>query len=171
MVVGQNGTILTSADGLGWVRQTSGSTRWLNDVTLLGDTYYIVGTQGEVLASTNALDWLSIGTITEKSLYGVAGHGGQLVAAGVEGAIVRSQVVPDQAPVKILSYSRRDQESLYLFAGKPDQRFTLDRGTCFTNWATGPIYEFLDGTGTLLLLESGLTNAPNLEFYRATLVP
>jgi hypothetical protein len=171
IVVGQNGTILTSPDAVTWTRQTSPTTRWLNDVTRLDDTFFIVGTQGAVLASSNAVEWISIGTITDKSLYGVACHGGQLVAAGVEGVIVRSQVIPDLTPVRLLNFSRHDNQNLYLFAGRPDQRFTLDRSLTLTNWTPGPKLEFLDSTGTLLLLENAVTNAPPTEFYRATIVP
>lgn len=171
IVVGQNGTILTSADGVSWARQPSPTTRWLNDVTLLDDTYYIVGVQGTVLASTNTTNWTFIGTITEKSLYGVACHEGQLVAAGVEGSIVRSQVIPDLTPVRFVQFSRRNHQNSYLLAGKPDQRFTLDRSSSMTVWTPGLLLEFLDSSGTLLLLEAVNTNPPPTEFYRATVVP
>lgn len=171
IAVGQNGTILTSTNGTNWSSASSGTSRWLNDVTLLADTYFIVGTQGTVLASTNAVNWTNIGTITEKSLYGVACHDGQLVAAGVEGSIVRSQVIPDLTPVQVLKFARTNNQNLFLLAGKPDQRFTLDRSTALTNWSTGPVLEFLDSSGTLLLLDYADTNAPASQFYRATLDP
>lgn len=171
IAVGQNGTILTSPDGVDWTARPSGTTRWLNDVTLLADTYFAVGTQGAVLASSNAVNWVSVGTITEKSLYGVACHDGQLVAAGVEGAIVRSQVIPDLTPMRFLGFSQRTNVSAYLIAGKPDQRFTLDRSPTLTNWTPGLLLEFLDSTGTLLLLETIDPNAPPSQFYRATLIP
>jgi hypothetical protein len=171
IVVGQNGMILTSTDGVNWTRQNSPTTRWLNDVTLLEDTYYIVGVQGTVLASTNTTNWTFIGTITEKSLYGVACHEGQLVVAGIEGSIVRSQVVPDPTPVRFIEFSRRDNRNSYLLAGQPDQRFTLDRSSSLANWTPGLLLEFLDSSGTLLLLDSINTNPPPAEFYRATVVP
>jgi hypothetical protein len=171
IAVGQNGTLLTSINGTNWISASSGTTRWLNDVTLLADTYFAVGTQGAVLASTNAVSWTTIGTITEKSLYGVACHDGQLVAAGVEGAIVRSQVIPDLTPVRFLKFARATNQNVFLFAGKPDQRFTLDHSATLTNWFSGSVFEFLDATGTLLLLDGPSTNAPPTEFYRAPLVP
>ena len=170
IAVGQNGTILTSTDGISWTPRASGTTRWLNDVTLLDDTYYIVGNQGTVLLSTNAVNWTNIGTITEKSLYGVAHNGaGQLVVAGVEGAIIRSQVIPDLLPVKFLDFAREGTQNLYLFSGKPDQRFRLDRSSWLTNWSIGPTLEFLDSSGTLLFLDDTGTNAPPRAFYRTTL--
>jgi hypothetical protein len=130
-----------------------------------------VGVQGTVLASTNTTNWTFIGTITEKSLYGVACHEGQLVAAGVEGSIVRSQVIPDLTPVRFVQFSRRNHQNSYLLAGKPDQRFTLDRSSSMTVWTPGLLLEFLDSSGTLLLLEAVNTNPPPTEFYRATVVP
>ena len=171
IVVGQNGTILTSVDAMSWAKQTSPTTRWLNDVTLLDDTYYVVGVQGTVLASTNTTNWTYVGTITEKSLYGVACHNGQLVATGVEGSIVRSQVIPDPTPIRFLQFSRQNNQNLYLLAGKPDQRFTLDRSLSLTDWVPGLVLEFFDRSGTLLLLDAATTNPPPTEFYRATATP
>src|SRR5688572_23379849 len=171
VAVGQNGTILTSNDGITWTGRASGTTSWLNDVTLLDDTWFIVGNQGAVLASTNTTLWSGIGTITEKSLYGIAhDRRGQLVVAGVEGAIIRSQVVPDLSPVEFVDFGRATNHNLYLISGKPDQRLRIDASSSFTNWTSGPVLEFLDSSGTLLFLEDTGTNAPLREFYRATLV-
>jgi hypothetical protein len=171
IVVGQNGTILTSVDGISWAKQITPTTRWLNDVTRLDDTYYIVGVQGTMLASTNATNWSYIGAITEKSLYGVACYNGQLVAAGVEGSIIRSQVIPDLTPIQFLQFSRQRDQNFYLLSGKPDQRFTLDRSSSLTDWIPGLLLEFLDSSGTLLLLDTVTTNPPLTEFYRATAAP
>lgn len=173
--VGQNGTLLHSADGSTWSPRTSGTTKWLNDLTRLNDpdqTWITVGNQGTVLASTNAITWTNAGSITPKSLYAAAHNGaGLLVVAGVEGAILRSQLTPLTNPVEIVQYSRGVNQSSFLFAGQTGQRFTLDRGSAFTNWLAGDLLELLDGSGTLLYIEANPTNAPAAEFYRATLVP
>jgi hypothetical protein len=171
IAVGQNGLILTSTDALNWTARSSGTTRWLNDVTQLAGAYYIVGNQGAVLRSTNSVDWEYLGTITEKSLYGVTHHEGKLLAVGVEGAILRSPVIPDLTPVEFLKYQRQDTNNLFLVAGRPDQRFTIEHTSSFTNWNTGPRLEFLDSSGTLLFLENTETNSNAREFYRATLQP
>ncbi len=172
--VGQNGTLLHSADGSSWAPRTTGTSKWLNDLTRLTDpeqTWIAVGNQGTVLASINAITWTNAGAITPKSLY-AAGHNGAglLVVAGVEGAILRSQVTPLTNAIEILDYSRGPNQSSFLFAGATGQRFTLDRTSQFTNWLAGDLLEFLDGSGTLLYIESNASNTP-LEFYRATLVP
>lgn len=171
VVVGEMGTILTSSDGEKWTPRLSGTTRWLTDVSFLDGKYYVCGHQGALLTSSDLANWTYLGTITEKSLFGLAHAGGRLVAAGVEGSILRAEVVPDNAPVQFLAFDRSDFGNLYLLSGSTGQRFTLDRASELSSWTRGPVYEFLDSTGTLLLIEDTGTNAPPREFYRATLVP
>lgn len=175
IAVGENGTILTSADGANWTAQVSNTRLWLSDVEWVGDTYFVAGTQGTMLASTNAVNWTNIGTITLKSLYGLATGNGQLVAVGVEGVIVRSQIVPNLEPIRFLSFSHDVDFSVFLVAGQQGQRFTLDRIAGFVSqavdhWISGPVLEFLDSSGTLLYLESNPTNTPPRQFYRGALV-
>src|SRR6185503_12450554 len=140
-----------------------------------------VGNSGTVLASTNTLLWTASGCLTRKNLYGAATDDKQLVAVGIEGVILRSQVIPDTTPVQILSYDRVSTntptgtlaQNIYLFGGRVDQRFTLDyRSTLETNiWMTGPELEFFDGCGPLFYLETiATTNPLPREFYRATLI-
>jgi hypothetical protein len=73
--------------------------------------------------------------------------------------------------VRFLNFSRRDNQNIFLISGKPDQRFTLDRSSTFTNWSRGVTLEILDSSGTLLFLENTMTNSRPSESYRATLVP
>ena len=96
---------------------------------------------------------------------------------GVEGAILRSQVVPDLTPVSFLGYSRVTTNgpatrTTIPLRGSTDQIFTLDRATNLVDqtWTTGVPLEILDGSGTLYYVEtiSG-TNLPPIEFYRAPL--
>lgn len=182
VTVGQNGVIYTSSNAVNWIKQTSGTTKWINDVVWVDDWWFAVGNSGTVLASSNTVNWSSIGTLTRKNLYGAATDGRQLIAAGTEGAILRSQVRPDLTPITILSYDRlvvtnlpstKIAYNIYLFGGRADQQFTLDyRGGFETNaaWMIGPPLEFFDGSGTLFYLETiTSTNLPPLEFYRATL--
>jgi hypothetical protein len=182
VAVGQNGTILTSANGTNWTSRTSDTTKWLSDVTCLDNTWFIVGTQGTLLASTNnAVTWTSLGTITGKSLYAAANDGAQLIALGVEGVILRSQVVPLTNAVNVVGYARSSYpangtyQNLFLVNGKTDQRFTLDilgNIGATNSWFTGPLLEITDPNGSLYYLETGsLSNAPAREFYRTKLVP
>jgi hypothetical protein len=181
IAVGQNGTILTSVNGTTWTKQTSGTTKWLNDVAFVDHTWFVVGNSGTVLTSSNTVAWSNASTITRKNLYAAATDSRQLVTVGIEGVILRHQVVPNTNAVRILSFDHvstnsplvKTMQNVFLFGGKTDQQFTLDyRANFETNgWVTGPQLEFFDGSGTLFYLETFLTtNPPPREFYRATLL-
>ena len=180
VAVGQNGILLTSPDGSTWTAPASGSSAWFYDVAWLDQTYFAVGAQGTMLTSGDALTWTERRTITPKTLYAAATDTHYLVTVGLEGVILRSPVVPDLTPIRILDYSHSVStdgltcQNLFLFAGKPDQRFTTDhRGAFDTNtWVTGSPLEIFEGTGTLYYLENvPVADAPPQEFYRATLLP
>jgi hypothetical protein len=180
VAVGQNGTILTSTNGAQWTPRTSGTTQWLHDVTRIEDTYFAVGKSGTVLSSSNLVTWTSRGTITQKSLYGAATDGAQLIVLGLEGCILRSQVVPDLTPVDFVEFEHfpstnaPTMQNLFLFGGRPDQRFVLER--CRTlddaQWTNSIPLEILDSSGTLYYLETEpLTNTLPRAHYRTRLTP
>ena len=178
---GENATLLTSTNGTNWAAQSLPTTSWINDIIFLDSTFFACGTQGAFLTSTNATNWTYHGTATQKSLYGLATDGAQLINVGVEGLILRSQVVPATNSVDFVTYSRVLAggvfQNLYLLNGLPDQKFTLDSIQNFTGltnylWTTGPLLEFTDSTGTLYYIETTATNgAPAREFFRTRLIP
>ena len=103
-----------------------------------------------------------------------------MITVGVEGIILRSQIVPDLTPVNILNYAQcadtnaATVNNLFLFGGKADQRFTLDYRLAFNtnSWVTGPQLEFYDSSGTFFYFETlPRSNAPPQQFYRSTLTP
>jgi hypothetical protein len=169
IALGENGIILTSTDAINWSAQTSPTTSWLNDVGWVDNTYFIVGDQGTVLTSLDSAVWTDRGTITGKSLFAAATAGGMLVAAGIEGVILRSQVVPFTTPVSFLSFPSQASDNVFLFAGQPGQRFTLDRSNDLGTWTPSPVLE-IDTTGTLLHVDDG-TNAVVRQFFRTSLHP
>lgn len=179
VIVGNNGTLLTSPDGINWTRRTTGTSKWLNDATYLRGTYYVVGTQGAFLTSTNLIDWTLGEIITGKSLYAAGVSDGQLIAAGVEGIILRNQLYPASTPVHIVryaqtrNYSEGTVQHLFLFYGKPDQRFSLDSiqklGT--DAWKASETLEITDPSGFLYYMETdSITNQPVSEFFRTRTV-
>jgi photosystem II stability/assembly factor-like uncharacterized protein len=180
MVVGQNGSLYTSPDAAAWQPRNTASTAWLTDVSWIDNQYYVVGMNGTVLRSPDAITWTNLGTITLKSLYAAAADANRLLIAGVEGVILRAPVVPETDPIEILAFSHTNGtnsptwQNLFLFGGRPDQQFTLDRrlGLDTNLWETGPTLEFRDSPATLFYLETiAASNTPPSEFYRATLLP
>jgi len=160
VAVGEKGTVLVSSNGRQWQAASTGINTWLNDVVKIAGSYYAVGNQGVVLASSNALDWVSVPSLTGKSLFGVATDGMRLVAAGVEGVIIRSLIVPFSTPVSIAQFgctnATGQAHKLFLFAGKPDQRFAVRHSTNLVDWTEWEtVFEFFDSNGTMLLLEEG----------------
>jgi hypothetical protein len=180
IAAGQNGIIMTSTDGLNWSNRVSGTTQWLNDLAFIGDTWFAFGVGGTVLTSSNLANWVNRGTVTRKALYGAAADSKQLIVVGVEGVILRSQVVPNLTPVSFLGYERVGTNgfspayNVFLFGGKPDQQFTLNRVTNLvdTTWTGGTELEIFDGSGTLYFIETITgTNIPPIEYYRTQLSP
>lgn len=166
IAVGENGTILTSSDATNWVSRNSGTTAWLNAVDFLEDTWFIAGNQGTFLGSPDATNWFNFGTATKKSLYGLTIANGQLITVGLEGVILRSQLVPDPTPIAIAEFAHLSGMNLFLFTGAPDQQFVLESSADLDAWTDGPWLEFLDGTGTLILLETTTANAGPAQYYR-----
>ncbi|MGO8925782.1 MAG: hypothetical protein ACLQU3_02635 [Limisphaerales bacterium] len=173
LAVGENGTILKSTDGVSWSSPlSSGTTNWLTDAVMVTNTCYIVGNNGTVLASTDLVNWTNAGCITYQSLYSAATHNGQLVVVGLQGTILRSQIVPNlTSPVFFYDYAQSSGDNIFYVAGNPDQQFTLDSSTNLIDWTTGPLLDLIYGDGTLTFITSLGTNPPPNQFYRATLVP
>jgi len=181
VVVGQNGVIYTSPDAANWTLRTSGTTRWLTDVALVDDHWFVTGYQGTLLASTNLVNWTVLPLPTIKSLYSATSQNGQLVVAGIEGIVLRQQIVPRLSPVDVLGYNRSAVVSsggeastyeLFLFGGQPDQFFEFQTSTNLTAWQTNAALELFDPSGTIYLLRTrDFTNTPPTEFYRTRLLP
>lgn len=171
LALGENGTLLTSTNATNWTLHNSGLTNWLNDAVTISNACYAVGDGGIVLTSTNLATWTNIATITSKSLYGAATQNGQLVVAGLEGAILRSQVIPVTSPVNFISYGQSAGYNIFSVSGVVDQQFTLDSSTNLVNWVTGPLVDLIYGDGTLVFYQSLPTSSPPGQFYRCTLVP
>jgi hypothetical protein len=169
VAVGEEGLILTSSNGIDWVRQNSGTTAWLNEVVFAEEAFYVAGTQGTLLTSTNAVDWNPIGTLTGKALYGAASYNGQLILCGVEGAILRAQLRPQLQPARFEQFTRQNGYNVYLISGQPDQRWTLEQSQDYAEWLSGPSFEFLDSSGTVLLLQKQPEDEPAHQFYRTRL--
>jgi hypothetical protein len=171
VAVGENGLILTSPDGTNWASLASGTTRLLNAVDYLEGCYFAVGAQGTVLQSGNLTTWTNLGTLTQKSLYGVAGTSNQIVSVGIEGVALRSLLQPALEPIRFTRIGRSSGQNLLLLSGRVDQRVALERSTTLSNWLEGVTFEFVDRSGTLLVLEAAETNSGPREFFRGRMSP
>lgn len=90
VVVGANGTILTSTDGRGaWTTETSGTTADLNAAHVGFGGFIAAGAGGTVLMSSDAVTWTAQTTGTTADLYGACARGdGQFFAVGAGGTVV-----------------------------------------------------------------------------------
>ncbi len=187
VAVGQYGTILTSTDGSDWKQRSSGTSVSLKDVAYVGDSWYVVGNWGLVLSSADLESWTPIVTPTGKSLYAATAWDGQLIAAGIEGVVLRNQVVPRSTPVDFLAYycsiapsdtsggaGSNDTvlEELFLLGGEPDQFFDLLSTPDLDQiaWSSRGQYEVFDPSGTIYLYGTRtLTNTPISEMTETVL--
>jgi hypothetical protein len=90
VAVGQNGTILTSADGSDWGIRTSNTTRTLASVAWHDSQFVAAGEDGTVLTSADGVAWTKRSAGTNAFLNSLAGSGAGLVAVGDGGAILTS---------------------------------------------------------------------------------
>ena len=171
VAVGQSGTIVTSTDSETWVSRESGTDQWLNDITRVGSKWYVVGANGTLLTSLDLASWEAKRAVTGLSLYGAMANAGQLLTVGLEGIILRKQIVPRSNPI-LIRWERRiaidgEVTNQFGFRGFPGQRFSLDRSPDLKSWELGPELELLDGSG---VLEYSNTTKALQEFYRARLI-
>ena len=95
---------------------------------------------------------------------------GQLLSVGLEGIILRKEIVPRTTPILIrwerVAAADGGVTNNFSFRGFPGQRFSLDRSVNLKTWEPGPDLELLDGSG---VLEYSNTTRAEREFYRAKL--
>lgn len=88
VVVGENGTILTSSDGEHWETQKSGVNNTLYKVIYGGGKFVAVG-ESSILTSTNGIEWIAYQPAsTYKHLRGITyGNGKYMAVAGFSGIL------------------------------------------------------------------------------------
>lgn len=166
VAVGQQGVILESDDGVRWTRRESGTTAFLTDVRRVGDAYYVGGTEGTLRRSLDLVTWTPLSPPTGKSILGLASRGGQLVAVGAEGIILRGVVEPGAEPVAITAFAhRRDRVppvDLLLLEGTPEAGFHLESSEALNGWEIGEA-QALDADGVRFEAREAATGS---RFYR-----
>jgi len=84
------GAILTSRDGVNWVRRNAVNRMNLHQVAWGGGIFVAAGDSGTILISTNGIAWQAQRSGTSASLTGVAYGNGLYVAGGESGIILTS---------------------------------------------------------------------------------
>jgi hypothetical protein len=169
VAVGEGGLILTSSDGVEWQTRVSGTSEWLNDVTYAQGTWYVTAGNGTLVTSSDGVLWRPERAITSRSLYGAATDGEQVIAVGMEGMILRRNLRVETEPVQILSYENPGLSSIFLFAGKVDQRFVLEEADSVLGpWRPAAFLELTEPSGTMVF-ERPNNDAP-MKFFRTRLL-
>jgi hypothetical protein len=87
VIVGAGGAILTSADGIAWSQESSGTEVGINDITY-GDNQYVAVGNNIILTSPDGRSWRV--TFTSTQLQSITYGYNQYIATGVSGVIMRS---------------------------------------------------------------------------------
>ena len=91
VAVGEQGTILTSPDGISWTKRPSGfPTRWLVSVGYGAGVWTAVGEGGLVLTSPDAVVWTPRISVTTARLNGITYGGGRWIAVAESGELLTS---------------------------------------------------------------------------------
>ncbi len=90
VVVGSNGTILTSTNGTSWTSQSSGTTSTLRGVAYGNGLWIVVGTNGVIRTSPDGISWTSSTSGTTKNLHEIVYAEGLWVVMGENGMIMAS---------------------------------------------------------------------------------
>src|SRR6185503_3607017 len=90
VAVGDDGTILTSPDGVDWTTRLSGVTNTLLGVGHANGTFVAVGQLGAVLTSTDGSQWVSRSSGVTQQLNQLVYANGQFVVVGNGGTVLTS---------------------------------------------------------------------------------
>ena len=82
VAVGNNGTILTSVDGVSWTPRTSGVNHCLNHVIWTGTRFVAVGDSSTIVTSTDGIVWTISNGPAAGHLESVVWNGRMLIATG-----------------------------------------------------------------------------------------
>jgi hypothetical protein len=130
VAVGDQGTILTSPDGVTWTQQTSGTPNRLNGVTYGNGTFVAVGERGTILTSPDGVNWSLRSSETGSFLWDVAWGNGLFVAVGSSRTVLTSR--------DGVNWTRQD-------AGTGGDLFGVTHGAGFFVAVGHPILLSLDG--------------------------
>lgn len=152
--VGYNGSIHTSADGITWTAQTSGTSQYLKGVVYETDNnqFLVVGYAGTVLTSPGGINWTAQSSGTGIHFRGVSYGNGLYVAVGDSGAIYTSS---DGG----VNWTARDSE-------------VTDRlyATAYGNPGGSPTFVVAGANGRLLISGNGINWGKRTSRFRGNYI-
>jgi len=90
IAVGYKGQIISSADGITWAQQTSGTNLRLNGIAYNGNIFVSVGDKGKILSSKDGINWQQQSSTKSNNLYSIMYNGNQFLVTGESGLILTS---------------------------------------------------------------------------------
>ena len=90
LAVGQQGTMLSSHDGVNWTKRNTGTSNDLLQVAYGAATYVAVGSNGTIISSADSATWSKQTSPTTQALYAICFGNNTFVAAGKLGTIAYS---------------------------------------------------------------------------------
>jgi hypothetical protein len=115
VVVGMNGTIVTSSDAVTWTVRTSGTKEHLYGVVWADTQFVAVGNPDTVLTSSDGITWSLHTTGTNTGLRDIAWSGTQYVAVGGGGIITSPDCVSWTTRISLLQFWSRLASSGTMF--------------------------------------------------------
>ena len=103
VIVGENGTILSSVDGISWIQLTNSdiTTETLNGVSFDGTYFYAVGANATVVRSMDGVTWSDVSYITTREPFSVVKGSDFLYGYGPEELV--PGVVSDSLSLQVLT--------------------------------------------------------------------
>jgi uncharacterized repeat protein (TIGR03803 family) len=171
VAVGQQGTILQSADGLNWkIAYQSDGLGW-NRVRYLNSAWSLVGDAGRVATSPDGLSWVVKSTGVTNRLRDIALLGGYYLVVGDGGMVLRSTFRVHQPPRVLTESLVRLVNGSFQFTVQTDPNVlpSVEASSDLVNWAAiTPTHSVPDATGFVTFSDADAANH-NHRFYRARL--
>jgi len=149
-------TVITSVDGVIWVRQAISSDDYLEDVVFGNHLFVAVGDDGAILTSENGSEWTSRFSGGSRDLMSVAYGNGVFVVVGYNGFIATSSDGFTWVPRSSASENLEGVtfgNGLFVAAGDDGLVITSADGVAWTVQTTSVDYDFWDityGDGTFV---------------------
>jgi hypothetical protein len=162
---GENGLILTSADGETWMPRESHTADRIGKVAYGHGHFLTVTSGGAVLTSTDAVEWVGPRVITDQELYSVTATDDGFLVVGGYGNVLKSG---HMGPPKLLpTITRSGGGTALSVKGEVPKRYWLESKDALENAEWVGVKEFSQETEIVEVIDS--TPSVGTSFYRVVL--